>query len=150
MILPNIVVDTREKRPLWKASASVEVDTLSAGDYSLRGFERKLAIERKGSVAEIANNITETRFKYWVRRLSEYKYPYIVCEFSVEDVARYPRGSGIPKWRWKYLRVKSPFIFKMLGLLESEHGINVIYAGTRAGAKRKIRKIFDEVVAQER
>jgi len=46
-----LISDTREQRPLFSRPPKgliVTTDTLSAGDYSIKGFESKFCIERKG------------------------------------------------------------------------------------------------------
>lgn len=46
----RLIVDTREKRPLfgdWLSDLDIVTDTLHHGDYSIRGFEDRFAIERK-------------------------------------------------------------------------------------------------------
>ena len=44
---------------------------LNTGDYSIEGMESIFTIERKMSVSEIANNITENRFKDVLDRLDK-------------------------------------------------------------------------------
>lgn len=45
--LPRIVVDTREQRPLNFGRLPLVRKKLDFGDYSLRGFESRVAVERK-------------------------------------------------------------------------------------------------------
>ena len=44
-----LVIDTRERNPLCTAVKGLTVcrDTLKDGDYSIRGFEDRFAVERK-------------------------------------------------------------------------------------------------------
>lgn len=54
-----------------------------AGDYSLKGFEHLVAIERKGSVAELYKNLmTEdrTRFSAAIDRLMKVKYHWLLLD----------------------------------------------------------------------
>lgn len=59
--LPRIVVDTREQRPLRFGGLPVTSRKLDFGDYSLRGLECRVAVERKsmqdlwGTVSQSAN-----------------------------------------------------------------------------------------------
>lgn len=55
----TILVDTREQTPWEFSHYSTAKQKLDTGDYTVSGLEDKLAIERKKSVGEIANNITE-------------------------------------------------------------------------------------------
>lgn len=45
--LPSIIVDTREQKPLQFGHLRTTRKKLDYGDYSLRGFERRVAVERK-------------------------------------------------------------------------------------------------------
>ena len=117
-MLDKILVDTREKTPLFTGAKVIKLDT---GDYTFEGYEHELAIERKSSVYEFARNITEKRFNDWVRRLAEFKHAYMVCEFTLDDVAIYPKKSGVPPRARRYIRVKPPFIFKMLAIVTGKH-----------------------------
>ena len=73
------------------------VAKLDTGDYSVAGLEEVLCIERKKSVSEIANNIVEKRYKDWTKRMSKYKYKFLMLEFDLDDVYRYPRIHDVPK-----------------------------------------------------
>ena len=73
----TIIVDTREQQP-WTFDNYVTANQkLDTGDYSILGMENILAIERKKSVSEFANNITESRFKDVVARLSQLKHSFL-------------------------------------------------------------------------
>lgn len=141
-----IIVDTREQKP-WQfehqAKANHKLDT---GDYSIEGYENLLAIERKRNVAEIANNITEKRFKDVVDRLSKIKHSYILLEFDLDDVMRYPVGSDIPKRLWDKIRISPSFIIKHLIDLQVDSNIKVIFCGNSDNAEKialsLMRKIY--------
>jgi hypothetical protein len=142
----TIIVDTREQKP-WllanNAKANVKLDT---GDYSIQGLENVLAIERKRNVAEVANNITEKRFVDVVDRLSKMKYSFILLEFDMEDVIRYPIGSDIPKRLWNKIRISPAFIIKHLTDLQIDHNIKIIFCGNSKNAEQIalsiMRKVF--------
>jgi ERCC4-type nuclease len=59
----RILIDTREQAPLdfsrWPG-VTVEVGTLNAGDYSLRGLEDRFALERK-SISDLVGSVTTGR-----------------------------------------------------------------------------------------
>lgn len=135
-----ILVDTREKKPLFTSSA--KVTTLKTGDYTLEGKEDVVCVERKASPSELARNIVETRFEDWVTRLSEVENPYLVCEFSEQDLINYPKNARIP-WRLKKrIRVKGPYIRKKLAGVE-ERGIKLIFAGDAKSARLIIWNILN-------
>ena len=99
-----VIRDTREKDGWYfKESDYCEGmvnQKLDTGDYSIQGLEDVLCIERKASVAEIANNIVDDRFTRELDRMSEFKYKFLILEFGVEDILSFPVGSDIPKKSW--------------------------------------------------
>jgi ERCC4-type nuclease len=67
----DIIVDTRETVPLFDCPPCTSA-TLKTGDYSLRGFENLIAIERKG-IGDLFSSIGQgrDRFLRQVRRCSK-------------------------------------------------------------------------------
>jgi ERCC4-type nuclease len=132
----KVIIDTREQQP-WEfdrvAYANRKLDT---GDYSVEGYEHLLCVERKKSVSEIANNITEKRFKDVIDRMKTYKYSYLILEFSLEDIYRYPIGSNVPKRMWDKLKITSGFILKNLLELQLKHNIHVLFCGDPSNASK--------------
>ena len=80
----TIIVDTREQIPREFGYHNTAKRKLDTGDYSIEGFEDILAVERKKSVGELATNLSESRFKDVLNRLSKIKHPYMVFEFSLD------------------------------------------------------------------
>lgn len=77
------IIDTREQTPLELSPLRVEIDTLTTGDYSVRGLEHIIAIERK-SLSDLLGCIgTEReRFEREVQRLLAYPVRALVVESS--------------------------------------------------------------------
>tara|TARA_Y100000389_G_scaffold103441_1_gene100314 strand:+ start:7807 stop:8283 length:477 start_codon:yes stop_codon:yes gene_type:complete len=138
----RIIVDTREQQPWSFEDYSTSIAKLDTGDYSIEGLEDTICIERKKSVSEVANNITESRFKDVINRLKEIKYPFILLEFDLNDVLRYPQGSNVPKRMWSKIRISPAFIMKNILDLELKHNINVIFCGDDASASKLASMIF--------
>jgi hypothetical protein len=133
----DIVIDTREQKP-WDTFSDIEDKyynfniqrgTLKTGDYSLKGLEDIFVIERKASSAEIAQNIMEDRFEKEFKRLVNYKYKFVLCEFELRDIVNYPIGSGIPERIWASIKVSGKFILKRITELQLEYGVPFIFAG---------------------
>jgi len=147
----NIIIDTREKFP-WsfdKTSASTVVRKLDTGDYAIEGLEDVLCIERKMSVAEIANNITAERFERELKRMAEFKYKFLILEFDYRDIDVFPEGANIPKHMKSKVRVKGPFIIKCLTRMAIKYGIHVIPCTRAAYAEHIAYSIMKEVYAEE-
>mgnify|MGYP006921394614 CR=1 FL=1 len=121
----TIKIDTREQLPWsWRPSdwlAGSETGKLDQGDYCLVGDELGVVAERKRSVAEIANNLTDKRFGRELDRLKACRYPVVICEFTDADLAAYPAGSDVPRTRWASLRVKGPFLLRLLAEHQLAH-----------------------------
>lgn len=141
----HIIVDTREQQP-WEFENMVKsVSKLDTGDYSLKGLEHILCIERKKSVSEIANNITESRFKDVVARMDTFKYAFLLLEFELDDVLAYPVGSNVPKRMWEKLKITPKFILKHLIELQLVHNIKVLFCGSPSSAERMALSIMRKV-----
>lgn len=114
----TVIADTREQVPwVWKASAwcaGSVARKLDQGDYALEGLEDRVVLERKRSPAELAANLTDDRFARELDRLKAVAYPVVVCEFTHLDLELYPEGSDIPKARRRFVKVKGPFLLRLL------------------------------------
>ena len=86
LILPKIAIDTREQlRYMFDGYESFRT-TLTTGDYSLEGFENRLAVERKNH-ADAWGCLTEgrKRFERCLERLSALDRAAIVIEASMAE-----------------------------------------------------------------
>lgn len=86
---PTIVVDTREQLPYeFPAHAAYTVRrALPAGDYSLAGREREVAVERK-SLDDLVHTVIRERerFRNELKLLQGYWHACIVVEGNLDDV----------------------------------------------------------------
>lgn len=152
----RVLRDTGEKKGKgWKFNKSEHcsgtvLKNLYTADYSLDGFyDNKLfAIERKGSIAEFAANLTNKEkwddFKQELERLEEFRHPYLVLEFDLSRLMQYPVGSGIPPYLWKTLRVKAPFLQRRVHEIELQFKTRVCFWGT--GAKEHVLSLFKRMI----
>jgi ERCC4-type nuclease len=89
--MPFVVIDTREKEPYSFSCQSIH-KKLNAGDYSIEGFENRIAIERK-SLDDFVNTIIHARDRFHreLCQLSTYESAGIVVEGTLRDIiaARY-------------------------------------------------------------
>jgi hypothetical protein len=150
-----IIRDTREKEKKgwqWRKSLYCEgtVDeTMKTGDYTLQGYEGVLTIERKGRISEFAKNVNEVRFVKELERMTQFKHAYVILEFTMRDLLNYPIGSGIPRYKWKYLKFKGPFILKKLTEMMRDYpNIHFVLAGD--AGKETASSIFKRIVESER
>ena len=143
----HIIVDTREQHPWVFDKMEKSVSKLDTGDYSLKGMEEIFCIERKRSVSEFANNITEKRFKDVVDRLSKVQHAFLLFEFDLEDVLIYPVGSNVPKRMWDKLRISPKFILKHINELQLLQNVKVLFCGNASNAEKMalalMRKVYE-------
>lgn len=91
----KIIIDSREKKPyLFEfAPPAVEIvkGPLKTGDYSLKGFEDKITIERK-SLSDLFGTCGQgrERFERELERMKEFRYAAIVFEASWSTVLQHP------------------------------------------------------------
>ena len=83
-----IVVDTREQRPFTFQDMNVRFEALPAGDYSIVGFQDRLAIERK-NLGDFLSSIAHgrKRFQRELEKLSGYERACVVVEADYSHIA---------------------------------------------------------------
>jgi hypothetical protein len=148
-----VVVDSREARP-WQLPAGVPyvVRKLHAGDYSVLGREREVAIERK-SLGDLVTTLfgkgTAPRFEpQWHRfqrelgKLASYRHAAIVVECSVADLAdhRYRLAPDDPirrssiSWANRLDTLEPAEILRRLQLVERTWKIPTVWGISHAHA----------------
>jgi len=77
----TVLVDTREQRPYDFPTMRVQPATLTAGDYSVRGMENDLAVERK-ELSDLISCIGpgRERFEREMARLRGYQHRIVIVE----------------------------------------------------------------------
>ncbi len=87
-LTPIIIVDTREQKPYKFRGMDIERKGLATGDYSLKGHESKITVERK-SHDDAWNSArgSRKRFVRCLQRLAVMPHPAIVIECSLEELA---------------------------------------------------------------
>lgn len=128
----QIVRDTREQLK-WEFdfydNVSVVEEKLDAGDYTRADLIGRAVIERKRNPGELylnlATKVNKERFYKEIEKLKELDFAEIVCEFPEHRIAEFPRNSGIPKHRWKYLRVGAKYFIKLVKDVERQ--IPIVY-----------------------
>ncbi len=127
----TVIFDTREQlpflftQPLRIGTKSFAIQakraTLKSGDYSIEGFEDKIAIERKG-ICDFFNTLGQgrARFTRELERLATYTVAVIVVEAEWSTIWTQPpaRSRMTPKsimcsviaWQQRYPRVSWVFL----------------------------------------
>lgn len=131
---PKLLVDSREQLPyefkrFGDQFAAIERRKLLAGDYSIHGFETKVAVERK-SLPDLVQTIIRDRqrFKAELAKLMQYDFAAVVIEASLKQVS-------------------SPYAFSqanplsVVGSIQSfsmVYGVHFIFADDRVNAEAQV------------
>lgn len=134
----TIVVDTREQKPLWPVKERVKLDV---GDYSIKGLESEVAIERKSPSDLFATlGVGHSRFKAELERAQKLVYFAIVVDspLTVCELKSFPGA--------RYTKMQAGTILRILFTLHVKYGIPVFFAQSRAESRKIIARIFDAYV----
>jgi len=126
------VIDSREQLPLNLVPLQVEVKCLDTGDYSVRGLESIIAIERK-SLGDLLGCIggDRKRFDKEVQRLLAYPTKALVVESAWAE---------IEAGNWRSKITPQAAIGSLLGWIAT--GIPIIMAGDHERAGRYVSRLL--------
>ncbi len=128
----TIIQNTQERNPLVFQEAKIEVGILQTGDYSLKGFENQVAIERKSlSDLLLSFEIECERFIREIQDLKAYAYRALVIESSL---------SALNAENWRSKITPRTVIRRLLRL--SSNGLHVVWAENRKMAARAIESLL--------
>lgn len=82
----------RDGTPLCRGT---EICHLPTGDYTLRGFERVLCIERKATITEFVGSITNPAFGRELDRMAAFAEAFVILEFGLTQVMQWPESSRL-------------------------------------------------------
>ena len=127
----HILIDTREQTPYRFDPPRYNVSTASAalpaGDYSLPGFEARVAVERKTLEDLVAclKGKNRERFERELARGRPYDLFVVVVEASMADVAQGRYRSDM----------KPHAVLQSLFAFQVRYGVAFLWAGDRAGGE---------------
>jgi predicted DNA-binding protein len=151
----TVIKDTREQDGYtfeaftgrYTSCKGMIVEKLDTGDYSLEGLEDRLCIERKGRISELAINLgkDKARFMREIERMKEFEFRFLVLEFSLDDVLKFPEGADIPERNMSKVKITGKYILKMLIEIQMNHNIPIYFCDNKRNAKYLINSIFKRV-----
>tara|TARA_R110000824_G_scaffold160810_1_gene335751 strand:+ start:3535 stop:4038 length:504 start_codon:yes stop_codon:yes gene_type:complete len=148
--IPNytVIKDTREQNG-WHFSeydkcAGMEIDTLHTGDYTLKGFDDLVCIERKASTAEIAMNLGKKKrpFQAEMERMRDYPFSFLICEFDIDDLLVFPENSKVPQRARAYVKVTGKYLLKCLIEFQIWYDTKILFCGNKNNAFLVTNSIF--------
>ena len=138
--MPPIIVDTRETLPYLFTNDGAEItrSALKSGDYSVAGYESRIAIERK-TKADAYQSLgkNRARFKRQIERLAEFEYAAIIIECSMEDFIEKPPTSTMMSPRAAMNTLVSWSV---------RFGIHVWFAGCRLRGENLTLRLLEKFV----
>lgn len=143
----HVLKDTREQKG-WTFEETnkcegTTIEGLKTGDYTLKGFEHSLCVERKGSVIEWAHNCIEPRFIKELERMITFKYRFIILEFTMKDMLNYPNNVNLPAQIVAKLKMDGEMLLKKTLEFQIRYNVHIIFAGTEG--KKVTQSIFKRV-----
>ena len=78
-----VIIDSREQKPLKFKMFETEVKGMKTGDYTVKGMEDLICIERKSKsdlISTLTQKINRERFKREIDRMKPFKYKCVVVE----------------------------------------------------------------------
>ena len=151
----TVIKDTREQDGYtfesftgkYTSCKGMVVEKLDTGDYSLQGLEDKLCIERKGRISELAINLgkDKARFMREMDRMKEFPFKFLILEFSLDDVLKFPEGADIPQSNMSKVRITGRYLLKMLIEIQMQYNIPIYFCDNKKNAKALINSIFKRV-----
>ena len=121
-----LVQDSREKKPLFKSQPWIIDVGLKSGDYSVKGFEDVIVVERK-SIADLLGTLGKGRgrFERELNRLENHKWKGLLIEGMEKDIYQPNAFSGL----------HPNSLYHSLSAIETKWGLHVYYAEHRKNAK---------------
>jgi hypothetical protein len=125
LVFPDhIKVHLRRSKTPTLIKITTEVDTLPAGDYTIKGFDNVVLVETKRSARELRDNLLTAdyqRASHAFERLQSAKHPFLVCEFGQSELLSEADFGG-------------QAVADALAFIVAEHGLSLWFAGPRSGA----------------
>ena len=141
-ISPTIVIDTREQKPLRFDNMPAERGTLATGDYSVKGLEHLIAVERK-SLDDLLRCVgrNRDRFKAELQRLRAFRFRVLVVECSAADIERGGTDADVPRGGWRS-RLQLAHVMGSLAAWTAQYGLPVWMAGDHDAAARFVERFL--------
>ena len=144
----TVIKDTREQdgwifTPYDKCEG-MEVGTMYTGDYTLKGYEEVVCVERKASVAEIAMNLGRKKapFQEEMKRMKDFPFSFLILEFNMDDVIDFPKNSRIPTKLRSKVKVTGKYLLKCMMEFQIWYDTKILFCGNKNNAFLVCNSIF--------
>jgi len=147
----TVIKDTREQDGYFFSNfdtcAGMVEEKLDTGDYSIKGMEDKICIERKGCVEELAVNLGQKKHTFLaeIDRMASFPFKFIVLEFSLEDLIKFPHETRIPVKNKGSLKITGKYMLKCLIEFQLYNNVQVLFCGNKYNAFLAVTSILKRV-----
>lgn len=147
----TVIKDTREQEGYYfgkfNTCAGMIEHKLDTGDYTIQGLEDKICIERKGCVEELAVNLGQKKYAFLdeIARMSAFQHKFLVLEFSLEDLIKFPDETRIPVKNKASLKITGKYMLKCLFEFELYNNVHVLFCGNKHNAFLAVSSIFKRI-----
>ena len=126
-IQPVAIIDNREQCPFTFANLPTEPGALATGDYSIRGLEHLVSVERK-SLDDLLGCIgrDRDRFRRELKRMEAYRFKLLIIESDADTLE-------IGTWR---SQIKPAHVLGSLAAWSAQFGLPVWLGGDHAACGR--------------
>ena len=150
----KIVRDTREQegyyfKPFGACTGMVN-EKLDTGDYAILGLEDKCCVERKGSVEELALNLGQGKDRFYreIERMEEFPHKFIILEFTVDELLKFPEKSRVPVKNQAAVKVTGRYMLKCLIEMQLYNNVNVLFCTDKYNAFLVVSSILKRINEQ--
>jgi ERCC4-type nuclease len=135
----SILVDTREQRPYKFRDITprpkLTVATLKTGDYTLEGFEKQIAVERKSLIDAFSTfGAGRKRFERSLERMMDFDFSVIIIEADWHTIIRTPPQRS---------KLNPKSFYASVIAWEQRYGVHFWCCPNRAFAERTCYRILE-------
>lgn len=147
----TVIKDTREQDGYYfnkfNTCAGMIEHKLDTGDYTIQGLEDKICIERKGCVEELAVNLGQKKHAFLdeIARMSAFQHKFLILEFSLEDLIKFPDETRIPIKNKASLKITGKYMLKCLFEFELYNDVHILFCGNKHNAFLAVSSIFKRI-----
>lgn len=146
-----VIKDTREQEGYFfnsfNACAGMIEQKLDTGDYTIQGLEDKICIERKGCVEELAVNLGQKKYAFLdeIERMKPFPHKFIVLEFSLEDLLKFPDETRIPVKNKASLKITGKYMIKCLMEFSLYENVHILFCGNKHNAFLAVSSLLKRI-----
>ena len=145
----TVIRDSREREGYYFSKFDncngMVVQKLDTGDYTIQGLEDKICVERKGCIEEVAINLGKKKKQFLaeIERMKEFPHRFILLEFSLDDLMKFPEGTRIPNTA--NLKITGKYILRCLMEFQVNDNVHVIFCGNKDNAFIYTHRLFKRI-----